>query len=358
MKHTVRCPVCGQELKRPSDLINGKCPDCYIKELTLNLSLPEIKICKYCGAISLENRWIYTETSLESLVIRRITELVKKELRRQKLSSDVYVSIEVPPERTSQEFTIQTTVTLKNFKIPPLSEKVKRETYLIRVSYSVCSRCQKIINRQFEAIIQIRKHGETLTREEREKIKEEVLNVLSRKSNNPSSFISGLTEESSYIEFKVGSNSLARAIASHFKKTHNAQTKITAKLVSMQSGKRVYQLTVLINLPKFSKDSLVVWKNRLGLISAVTDKYIIFTDLTTRQHVTIYLDQMDELTSLDEGAIRKFKIISISRNLVQLMDMHDYTVYDVGIDELPYNFKIDDVVMGVIFNNRIIFLPK
>ncbi|MGQ4834597.1 MAG: NMD3-related protein [Candidatus Asgardarchaeia archaeon] len=357
MKHTIQCPVCGRILKTPSSLINGKCPDCYIDTLSLDIPTIELKICKYCGALFMDNRWIYKFPSIESLIEKKVKELVTKRLEKNDLSPEIIVKVE-PIDILNQIEKSQIKITLTNFKKKQLTGKKKEISTFVHFTYSICSRCSKIINKQFQAIIQIGKHGDALTQEEREKIKRSVMKVISKKEANSSSFISELTEAKKFIEFKVGSNSIARAVANYFKKNYNAQTKFTAKLVSMQSGKRVYQLTVRIDLPKFPKNALVIWKERLGIISTVTEKYLIFTDLITKQSVTIYVDQVDELAPLDEKLIRKFKIISFSHNLVQLMDMHDYSIYEVDSEEIPSNSKIGDIINGVIFNNKIVFLPR
>ncbi|MEQ9715738.1 MAG: NMD3-related protein [Candidatus Asgardarchaeia archaeon] len=352
------CPICGKKVISPNQLINGVCANCFLNKIKLFVEPNAIKFCNYCGAVFLSGKWVRKYDSFDKLVSNYIISFYKKHLSKLELDAEVNIVPHGLKRVSKAKFAYIATLEIFNFKNPALAKMKQVSEIKLPIELTTCDRCQKIFTGQFEAILQVRKFGEPLSPNDIMIIKDEVNKVIRYKFSDPSAFISDIKEKKTFIEFKVGSNSIAKAIANHFKRFFNAKIVFTAKLVSLKEGKRIYRVTAKIDLPIFSKRDVVIVDDKyIGLVHSITNKYILIKDLIEKRTIKVYVNELYRVRRVNNDEIQRYQVISISPKIVQIMDLESYDIYEIDNSNIFANIKVGDVVKGIIFNNRIVILP-
>jgi len=145
------CPRCGRETEF---LIEGLCPKCYaeVKGPELIPNVIEAEVCKYCGAVKLGFRWIESEGSFESIIMKVIEHEVKKVAGKNSVISNIELKsiiFETEPNWTTRLVLVLTGV-VRN-------EKVEwKKPITVKLNPSICPKCIVRISGEYDTVVQLR----------------------------------------------------------------------------------------------------------------------------------------------------------------------------------------------------------
>lgn len=262
------CYKCGKEC----DLIDGLCPDCYREERTL-VEMDEtyiITICKSCDSY-FYNTW-KEFTTIEDIVedIFR-TAFGKKRARFVDTFGDSFTdSIQVRYSFEWGEDEVRVDATLCGYP-DAFKELVIEEDHAfdIKIKYTVCKRCSKQFGGYYEAVLQIRRDGRHLTKEETESYVEEVGSLASREiEKNPMAFITQVLMKKEGVDFQLGSLKFAKKLARTLQQSHGGGYSESYRLTGFdrQAGKERYRTTIAFRLSRFEVGTILFYNSMLWKI--------------------------------------------------------------------------------------------
>lgn len=256
------CYRCGALEEEKGPLIEGLCPDCFLKENPL-LKVPEeieMNVCGRCGAFYLENAWHGLEREPSEDYIEAAKEIVTSEARvfNGGTAGSRYINFEdsedidlgfraeySPPET----ITVHVEVRGKFFdsQEEPLSYRSKVK---VKLEETICEVCDKLAAGYYEAILQVR--GE-------EKLSDERISEIFRslegqfgtnKGRSRDEFVSKVKRKHGGLDLYASSAKLARDMARFLKREYGAEMSESAELVGQtEDGEENYRVTVLARLP-------------------------------------------------------------------------------------------------------------
>jgi len=358
------CPLCGKSINY-AETIEGLCIHCYyekhpiiedtiFKDFTLS-------VCKFCGAIQdKKHRWHYYDTPLEDVFIKEIASYLKSKIKSKNIDFKIYDGSIKVLSATSGVFSFKIDIIVS---LPQHMNKRYHiiNTFEVPVYFSICDKCKKIKSGYFEAIVRFKKANDFIDKKTHEEIKQTLKNLMLAYTDNPKGFILKLTEKKKFLEAKVGSGTVAKAIGSYFRKHYNAHVIVTSKLKGMVSGKNVYQLAVSIELPKYHKgDLLKVGNEDICVVSKVTSKGIICDGLFSHKKYVFTRQDLEQskISKISSDEIDEYQVISEKQNTYQIMSLSTYQIYEISKSEIPVSLRKDDVLKGILFRNKVIFLAK
>jgi len=145
------CPRCGRETEF---LIDGLCPKCYaeVKGPELIPNTIEAEVCRYCGAVRLGFKWVETEGSFESIIMK----VIEHEIRKVAEKSGVINNIELKDVifETEPNWTTRLVLVLAG---TVRSEKVEwKKPTTVRLNPSICPKCITKISGEYDTVVQLR----------------------------------------------------------------------------------------------------------------------------------------------------------------------------------------------------------
>jgi len=205
------CPVCGRS-SAETEFIGFFCTDDYLAEKKLKLpSKIEIKVCKRCGLVSLnEKEWKNSVTDMLSAIALKLKEKgVDKieivDVRQNEMDIEIYVG----------------------------SSKLSRTIPLFE-RRTLCDVHTKMARGYYEAIIQLRGDMAKI-----ERVAKQLVSELNEKT-----FVTGYGEYKYGVDILAGSNEVTRKILSDLK----IKTKVTRKVWGAKRGETIYRVTYLVKL--------------------------------------------------------------------------------------------------------------
>jgi len=355
------CYRCGISEEEGGPLIEGLCQVCYRKENPVLLIGDEIntELCQNCGSYKKRGVWVDPRSyELDELIFEVAENALLEELEdsfSDKIREYEVVSPEeleeiddLPVGRAVVSFepldfhieyfpaiiTYEVRVKAKTHELQrELHDERKRVTVYVR--QTVCPRCQKFLGGYFEAILQVRAEGRSLTEDERKaigKLVEEKVDEIMQKDRM--GFIQDTIEKEEGLDFYMGSTSSARKLAQAIKERFGGTISEAYELVGLdrQTSREVYRTSVSVRIPKFRKGDIVTdRRGNVYEVERVDGKGLTLKNLESweSEHLdwkTAKREKVDTVEHEESEAM----VTSLSPSEVQLMDMNSYETYELS----------------------------
>jgi len=358
------CYRCGISEKEGGPLIDGLCQVCFRKENPVLLIANEIntELCQNCGSYKRNGVWVDPKSyDLEELIFEVSDNALIETLERgldervrevEVVSSDEIEGInELPVGKAVVSFKPVNwhiehfpAIVVYEVRIKARIHELQRElhderkTVTVYVRQTVCPRCSKFLGGYFEAILQVRAEGRTLSEEEREKIGalvQDKVDEIMRKDRM--GFIQDTIEKEEGLDFYMGSVGAARKLAQAVKERFGGTINEAYELVGedRQTSKAVYRTSVSVRLPKFRKGDIVADRSgKVYEVEGLDGRGITLKNLETWESErmdwkTAKREKIDTVEHEDGEAM----VTSVGKDEVGLMNMADYSTYEVSKPE-------------------------
>lgn len=353
------CYLCGDE-----SILEGLCARCYAKDHPLGSVFPVLSMetCKKCGAIRVPGGWKKAPADIdneEDLLQYQIWDLLEREVKV--ISPEVEIILE---EENRLDRVLQIRLILEGRSHPSLPPHREEYGVEVRRSFATCDSCGMISGGYHEAILQIRADERQLSEAEEKEISDIATEMtLSQYETDTKAFVTDVGTDRYGMDFYVGSEHLARAIATELQSRYLAERKENYKLVGQEKGgKDKYRVTILIRLPRFTTGDFVkVSGNPCQVISMGRGGLTCF-DLKTRTRFTINQKSAKWRTLeffADQSEKQSFMIVThVYEQPVQLMDSSTYETLEVEEDSFDFEIVIGETVYGLEVDERMYLLPK
>ncbi len=354
------CYRCGISEREGGPLINGLCQVCYRKENPVLLIGDEIntELCQNCGSYKKRGVWVDPKSyELEELIFEVAENALLEELE-DSFSDKIREYEVVSPEELDEikdlpvgkavvsfepkDFHIEyfPAIIVYEVRVKAKTHELQRELHderkrvTVYVRQTVCPRCQKFLGGYFEAILQVRAEGRSLTEDERKtigKLVEEKVDEIMQKDRM--GFIQDTIEKEEGLDFYMGSTSSARKIAQAIREKFGGTISEAYELVGMdrQTSREVYRTSVSVRIPKFRKGDIVAdRKGNVYEVERVDGKGLTLRNLENwkSEHLdwkTVKREKVDTIEHEESEAM----VTSVTPSWVQLMDMENYETYEL-----------------------------
>lgn len=319
------CVECGRETEQ---LIDGVCIHCCLRERQF-CEFPEgvkIYVCRDCGAVRIDQHWEHLSPE-EALVQHLQQHVTCPDLKHLHISVDV--------ER-------QTVTCTGTFRGHPVEET---RWFDLRVKPSRCPDCGKIKSGYFEAIVQVRKEGGSLTGEEIE-ISDRI--ALSEAVVEGRNYLARREILHGGLDYYLGDKSRATAIARRLAEQFDGLVDTSYTLMGMRDGQEVYRNTVLVRIPAYAKHDFVELEGQLYQVME-TGKRVTLCALDTGERRHLYRKEMKAATVLSlqpEAAV----VVSRRGGEVQILDPETYQTVTVA---LPQGMEPGETVSVIKWKDRL-----
>jgi nonsense-mediated mRNA decay protein 3 len=343
------CPICGARTER---LIDGLCPDCYVKhhpmveqkkaELTL-------KICKKCGRLGYKGSWSDTEEELLDQIRKDLKHIVKfrGEIRD--------IDIKIYPRQGSMQLTV-------TGKVHPEIQQFYQEEYEIpaKMEYTICDACLGRVSKAKRAIVQVRASNRELTQREKNILLGLLEQTASMKGKGTDLSPWQVKEESGGFDLYFSTISAAKEFVNNLSHKMYFDTLETGKKVGVDSsGQEKFQVTFRLLLPGFTKGDVIKYRDRYYLVKDIDSKRVFLLDLDSYvvESVVLLKSFISQTSTVARASeIQMGIIVAVENEKVYVMDK-DYKVYEVNVKKSEGIFRIEDKV-GILFHEgKIILVP-
>jgi len=338
------CAICGKVESEAEPLIENLCWSCYRSRHRLIVAprFLEVEVCSSCGSYRLGGKWLHPSGRGRPEVEAAI-EAVRREVKLN--GSGV---IDVVPEAFLEKGNVRIRVVAHGTVHPLIPEYEEEAIVVVRIIKVSCPTCVRIASKYFIATLQIRAEGRRLTRNELTLLTRLIENtVFEEARTDRNSYIVEIEELDEGLNYKFASTRIARLIASKIKNATGAQVKETFKLIGVNraSGKRISRLTISVRLPPFTFGDVIKSGDTIIRFESYRSGKFMGIDLSTWKKASIsYQDvwsgRVVRIASLNE--LPRAMVISIQRDVVQLMDSSTYRIFEVSKpNELSLNVGME-----------------
>jgi NMD protein affecting ribosome stability and mRNA decay len=267
------CPKCGKSID------NGTfCNDC--KPRILDYKLSSFKICCVCSKLFTHGSWKDTK-DLQALIIKEIKSKIKQKDVEVKLVEDL-------PELKPG---IQETLTAEVTK-----EGVVHEIpYKIEITY--CNICAKKGTQYFEGILQIRGSNK-----ERDKVINMELDREAKNGNVANKTVNYPNGIDLYMTHRRSLPKLAQRIVESIGGLYTLNAKLFS--VNHMTGKEIYRLNVLLELPEFDAGDVFLFKGKYVVIVSFGKK-ITARNLLTNKKIMFPYVEFKKIKEKDSESVKK-----------------------------------------------------
>lgn len=253
------CVRCGRELGPDEPLINGLCPDCYVKYHGVFATTPVVKIivCPRCGS------WRYRGEWHDPLPVREITRKILLKEAYRLLNRDVElvdVDVLTDPYRINEsQYAVKTRLQVLLAGTYPV--EIEKEVVL-GYERKVCPRCISIAGKAHRALVQIRSSRGYLVEEEK-KVIEKILSQPGIAED-----IVEVKENKHGVDVKLLSSATARRLSTVLTRETGAKVVESFKPTHYRPSKGSWDgiTTLSVRLPDIDKGDLVELDGKPGVV--------------------------------------------------------------------------------------------
>ncbi|BCU69017.1 60S ribosomal export protein NMD3 [Stygiolobus caldivivus] len=232
------CVRCGKE---NVELIGPLCVDCYLETKELVETPKEIsgKVCKICGSIWAEGKWVkqkdITISPVESVIYRELGRKVKFDPSVEEFNYDIVNQYSDPNGHSFVDIQVKGRVKGKEFRVI--------RTVSLRIDRVVCPDCIKKKSRYYEAIIQLRSKGDKVLSPEKKSVFESFLDREAIDS------ISDIAEGKEGVDYYFIKKSVARRVVSTFTSSvKDVKVVETYQDETIKNGKKFAKLVISVRV--------------------------------------------------------------------------------------------------------------
>lgn len=279
------CPRCG----RPSE-DRGLCGACRVAQLRW-FSCPARIVdvfCPSCGARKEAGLWVETHIPREDLA---------RDLVRRK--------IEIMPELRNPEISISIRESGSNRSVADCRISGTLFGELVEGSCRIgivwqkeqCDRCSRMSGNYHEGVVQVRANGRKPFPWEirnAERIARETEQALAA-SGERLSFIADLEETPDGLDITIGSQRIGHEIAMAIVRAMGGRSSTHPKLVGERAGKRLYRVTYLVRLPKYSRGDVIMVHGRYAEVQGIDGHDVRVIDVASGQQRSVPEQKIEAL---------------------------------------------------------------
>jgi len=329
------CVECGKEGKI---FKNGECIECYVKNksFTKGPEVIDIYKCSKCWSYKYKNSWL--NESFKEILNRYIKDNFK--------ISNELKKINITTECDKEDNIISCKVIISGFID---DHKILEEHFLkVRVKKIVCNICSKQFGGYYEAILQIRIDKRKSFKNELNKIKLFVENLVENlvEKGNRGLFITDIAEEHSGIDFYLSEKGPAYTIAKKIQERYGGEIKQSSKNIGMKDSKQIYRMTYLVRLPAFRTGDFFAYNNSYYYIYSITGDMVHVFELINWTKRVFKLKELQNISIFGgKELIKEMILISQTKEEIQVMDPKTYKTFDV---KKPKNINFDTKVVNIV----------
>ncbi len=278
-----------------------------------------IKVCKYCGAVFWEGKWIEDNINdiIQKVISRNISKLV--EVRYPFTLIDYNIKgIEINGRKILLNLLVKVGIDDKHFDV--------EKELLIETENSICPRCLARKVKSYDTVIQIRGQ-KGLSRNDLI----EVYNIIRSLPTPVKREIIDIKSTKDGIDVLLNDKGLGRFIAKIFERKTGAHVIGSYKLVSRKpDGKIKSKLSISVRLPPrdakfFVRDS----RNNLIFMYGLASNGYLAYNLDKEKHIVVpYRVFWREMKEVKDISWRIMRVIGFTKDKVVLLDENDYSTYE------------------------------
>ena len=352
---TRSCPKCGQDPAESRPFVKGFCAPCYFElhPLIVLRRSPEAKVCPRCQAYYSSGRWIQQgDASKADHLYSMVCDLLDPLFAPSEPATFEVELAESPPENLAKAKKVKVNVTAK---IDSLRHQ-ETGTVTIPVNPVLCTQCRQTAGGYFEAIIQVRTSAGRLTPEQSESI---FVHLSQRMEDHdiPGSALN-VKETRGGFDVKCVSGRICKALAKNLADTFGLVLGISSKVAGRtREGKPLRRDTYILRFPPFQVGDVFIYKDHPHVISSLRNGRYTLTNLVSQSRQTLSPKELMEIDAvLLNDELHTFQVISEADGVYQLMDQHDFTMYNLphpGVDLVQ-----GSLVKALEWNDTLVLLPE
>lgn len=344
------CYRCGKE----APLVGGLCRECYAKEHSL-FSMAEryaVVACKTCDSFQLEE-WMsfeHVEDIVERLMQREAGKL--KLVFMEDFDEPRHEYVQVLYALTYYEegyWGVQ--ARFLGFDDPFSSIPIlEPHDFELHFKFTVCPSCSKKYGGYYEAVLQIRRDGRFLTKEEKDSFLAEVTSLSEEETRQFNmGFITQVRIRKEGIDFQMGSLKVTKKIARALQSRYGGTVSESYRLCGFdrQAGKERYRTTVVLRLSSYEEGRFVFFEERLWKVAGATDKLILrsFAEERVLDFKKVEKEQAaSSLALVEEACLTPGMIASLDDDYAEVLLMDTYETIPLSRACVPEGAQQGDAV--------------
>jgi nonsense-mediated mRNA decay protein 3 len=229
-------------------------------------------------------------------------------------------------------------------------------TITIPVNPVLCTQCRQTAGGYFEAIIQVRTSAGRLTPEQAESIFTHLTHRM-EDYDIPGSALK-VKETRGGFDVKCVSGRICKSLAKNLADTFGLVLGISSKVAGRsREGKPLRRDTYILRFPPFQVGDVFIYKESPHVISSLRNGRYTLTNLVSQSRQALSPKELMEIDAVPlNDELHTFQVISEVDGVYQLMDQHDFTMYDLpnpGVDLVQ-----GSLVMALEWDDRLVLLPE
>ncbi len=278
------CPKCGKGIDK-----GVFCADC--KPHVLDYKSSSVKICCVCKKMFVHGSWKKADDPIA---------LIAKEIKSKVRQKDVEVKVigQLPELKPG----------IRQFMTAEVIQDEIVHEVLCEVEVTYCNRCAKLGTQYFEGVLQIRNISESA-----KKIVAYILSKAAEQGNAVNKVVTHPKGVDYYMTNKRAMPKLAQKIIERAGGFYSSSAKLFSH--NHQTGKEIYRLNVLLELPDFNIGDVFFFKKKYIIIESFS-KNIGSRNLLTGKKVMFSYAEFNKIRDKDPDQAKK--IIASDTTIIRL----------------------------------------
>ncbi|MBI4392337.1 MAG: hypothetical protein HY556_00870 [Euryarchaeota archaeon] len=340
------CVKCGKE----AELFDALCASCFIDEQDL-LKVPDhvdLEICAHCHSRKRGSRWLEPKGELNPALEGAVKDSLTLHADA-KSTLRFHVKEEDPRNFL---FTIRVEGTLRGIPF------ARSATTKGRLKYGTCTSCSRRFGGYYEAIVQLRREDNPLTRPEMETLVDQASTVVERlrEEGDPNAFILKSEEEHGGLNLYMGTTNAGRIVSKAIQARYKARLTESPELVGRREGRDLYRVTFGVKLPAWGVGSVLVIDDNVLLVRGLTVRSARMLNLDTGEQISMDRSKLGRVHLLDRSATKEAVVVSESEREFQVLDPDSMRTVDL---KKPPGFPRGRKTVKVVrLEERLLLLPE
>lgn len=335
------CVKCGRREEPGRPLINGLCPDCFIKYRGVFKETPVLNIvlCSKCGRWKYSGRW-FDPSGLGEIITRILS------LDYRKYVNDGVESVEVRNVRSVHRVARGYYEAIIDLSVVLRGEVRVSTTVIIRfkVVKTICPRCIRRAGKSFNALIQVRSERGFLT----EKEIEYVYDVIARDSVVEE--VVEISENKNGVDIKIMDPVVAKRLAAVISREKGAKVIETFKLrkYDPSRGVKLGVTTISVRLPDISEGDIVLHNGEPGVVRKYSGAHMVIEKLDGSEVKVSIEDYWRGVVSKPKNLVMEgeYTVVGYDSSSIYLVNNETGEFIEYPRSPSLYNLKQGDITRG------------
>lgn len=319
MKLSSICPGCG------SPTVEGLCKRCRLESTTLLSCPPRVEVisCPVCGAQRLQGRWQPVDRPVEVLVSEAAERSV--EIYRDLANPQVTLTVS---KRGATRYIAEVEL-IGEFEGMPAEDRC---TIAVDLRYETCDRCSKMAGRYYEAVVQLRARGRSLSPQEIEECETIVISQAEKslEKGDRLAFVREMKPVQGGVDIVVGSTQMGRLTARSILDRFGGRMQESYKQVGAKNGKDLYRTNILVRLPRLRDGDVVVARGTVLEVRGCGGKRTLCLSLMDGGRVFLSEEETDAARLLgNRSDSQKTVVVDMDEAVLEVLDPVSYKTISV-----------------------------